>query len=173
MATRHRFLVNGRERTIVVDTIGGRLTVAIDDEPAFEVDLATTGMPGTFSMLIDGHPETAYVARRGAGHEVVVGGRRFQIAPAPAGRQRGALGAKDRAGEVTAPLAGVVTELRVAVGAHIEAGETLLVIEAMKMQNEIQSAHAGTVTSIRCEQGGRVEQGAVVLEYTPDEAPPA
>ena len=173
MATRHRFLVGGRERTVVVDEVGGRLTVAIDDAAAVEVDLAGSGVPGTLSLIIDGHPVSAYVARRGAGYEVVVGGRRFQIGPAVAGRQRGALGGKDRPGEITAPLAGVVTELRVAVGETIEAGQTLLVIEAMKMQNEIQSAHPGTVTAIRCEQCGRVEQGALILEYTPSEAAPA
>lgn len=167
MATRHRFLIGGRERTVVIDDTGGRLTVAIDDGEPVAVDLATSGLPGTFSLLIDGRPHTAYVARRGAGYEVVVEGRRFALAPARGGRQRGAVGAKDTLGQITAPLAGVVIAVRVAVGDVVTAGQALLVIEAMKMQNEIQAPHGGTVTAIHCQTGGRVEQGALLVEYDP------
>jgi biotin carboxyl carrier protein len=58
--------------------------------------------------------------------------------------------------------------VRVAVGDRIAAGQALLVIEAMKMQNEIQAPLPGAVTAIHCQAGGRVEQGALVLEYEPD-----
>ena len=98
----------------------------------------------------------------------MVGGRRFRLAPggAAAGRRSGG-GSKDREGEVTAPLAGVVVEIRVAVGDTVEAGQTLLVIEAMKMQNEIQCPVRGKVTAIKCEAAGHVEQGALIVEYEP------
>lgn len=167
MATRHRFLIDGRERSVVVDDAGGRVTVTIDDGEPIEVDVASAGLPGVISILVDGRPHSAYVARRGAGFEVVVEGRRFPITPAVGGRQRGAIGGKDAPGKVTAPLAGVVITVRVEVGQVIEAGQALLVIEAMKMQNEIQAPLAGTVTAIHCEAGERVEQGALVIEYTP------
>jgi biotin carboxyl carrier protein len=167
VATRHRFLVDGRERTVVVDDAGGRVTVTIDDGDPIEVDVASAGLPGVISLLIDGRPHSAYVARRGAGYEVVVEGRRWVIAPDLGGRQRGAIGGKDALGQVTAPLAGVVIAVRVAVGDVITVGQPLLVIEAMKMQNEIQAPHAGTVTAVHCEAGGRVEQGALVIAYTP------
>ena len=167
MATRHRFLIAGRERTVVVDDAGGRLTVAIDDGDPIEVDAASSGLPGVASLLIGGRPHSAYVARRGAGYEVVVEGRRFQVAPAVGGRRRGAIGGKDAPGQVTAPLAGVVVAVRVEVGDVVEAGQPLLVIEAMKMQNEIQCPQAGTVTAVHCQAGARVEQGALVIEYTP------
>lgn len=167
MATRHRFLVDGRERTVVVDDAGGRITVAIDDTDPIEVDVASAGLPGVISLLIDGVPRSAYVARRGAGFEVVVEGRRFPITPSLGGRQRGAVGGKDQPGQVTAPLAGVVIAVRVAVGDVIAVGQPLIVIEAMKMQNEIQAPLAGTVTKVHYEAGDRVEQGALVIEYTP------
>jgi biotin carboxyl carrier protein len=169
LATRHRFLVAGREHTVVVDDAGDRLTVTIDDGQPLTLDAASSGLPGTFSFLIDGEPRSAYVARRGAGYEVVVEGRRFQVGPATGGRHRSAIGAKDRPGEVTAPLAGVVVEVRVAVGDVVAAGQALVVIEAMKMQNEIQAPLAGTVTAIHYEAGQRVEQGALVVEYAPAE----
>ena len=169
MATRHRLLVDGNERTVVVDETGDRITVTVGEGDPVEVDVTTSGVPGMFSLVIGGRPRQAFVSRRGTGFEVTVGGRRFLVGPATGGgRQRGALGAKDRAGEVTAPLAGVVVEVRVAVGDSVQVGQTLLVIEAMKMQNEIQAPHDGIVKAIHCQQGGRVEQGALVLEYDPD-----
>ncbi len=172
MATRHRLLVDGNERTVVVET-GDLVTVTVGEGEPVEVDVTTSGVPGLFSLVIDGKPRQAYVSRRGAGFEITVNGRRFLVGPATAGgRQRGPLGAKDRIGEVTAPLAGVVVNVPVSVGDRIEAGQTLLVIEAMKMQNEIQAPHDGTVKAIHCEQGGRVEQGALILEYDPDGAEP-
>jgi biotin carboxyl carrier protein len=167
VATRHRFLVGGREHTVVVDQAGERVTVAIDDGEPLILDVAASGLPGSFSLLIDGEPRSAYVARHGAGFEVVVEGRRFQVGPATAGRRRGAVGAKDTLGEVTAPLAGVVIEVRVNVGDVVTTGQPLLVIEAMKMQNEIQAPYDGTITAISAEVGQRVEQGAVIVRYDP------
>jgi pyruvate carboxylase subunit B len=171
MATRHRLLVDGIEHTIVVDEAADHVAITVDEDEAIAVDVTSSGVPGTFSLVIDGRPQQAYVSRRGAGFEVTVDGRRFQVGPATGGgRQRSAMGAKDRVGEVTAPLAGVVVDLRVAVGDTIRAGQTLVVIEAMKMQNEIQAPHDGTIKAIHCEQGGRAEQGALLLEYEPDGA---
>lgn len=171
MATRHRLLLDGEERTVTVDDAGDRVSVTVGDGEALEIDVTASGIPGTFSLVIDGRPAQAYVTRRGPGFEVIVGGRRFLVGPATGGgRQRGAMGLKDRPGEVTAPLAGVVVDVRVAAGDRIEAGQTLLVIEAMKMQNEIQAPHNGVVKAVHCEQGGRVEQGFLVLEYEADTA---
>jgi len=167
LATRHRFLVRGNEHTVVLDEVDGALTVVIDDGEPQSLTASAIGLPGTFTLNFDGRQQSAYVQRRAGGYEVVVGGRRFQVGPAVGGRGRGAGGSKDREGEVTAPLAGVVIEIRVAVGDTVEAGQALLVIEAMKMQNEILCPMAGKITAIRCEQAGRVEQGAIVVEYDP------
>ena len=170
MATRHRFVLGGNEHTVVVDEAAGRVTVKIDDGDPIEVDATTAGLPGEFSLLVGGRPQRAYVSRRGQGFEVLVDGRRFVLeAGGGAGRGRTPLGAKDRPGEITAPLAGVVVDVRVAVGDHIEAGQTVVVVEAMKMQNEVQAPHAGTVTAVRCEVGSRAEQGALLVSYDPAE----
>jgi biotin carboxyl carrier protein len=152
---------------VVLDEVEGRLTVAIDGGEPFEVDATTGGVPGLFSLITSGRPSRAYVARRGQGYEVTVGGRTFELLPAgAAGRRRGVVGgAEDPVGVVSAPLAGVVVAVHVEVGARIEAGQLLLVVEAMKMQNEVHAPHAGTVTEVLCEAGGRVERGDVVIRY--------
>ncbi len=168
MATRHRLLVDGNEHTVVVDEVAGSTVVTVDEDDPIEVDVTSSGLPGTFSLVHQRPPAPGIRLAARTGFEVTVDGRRFGVGPATGGgRQRGALGGKDRPGEVTAPLAGVVVDVRVAVGDAIHAGQTLLVIEAMKMQNEIQAPLDGVVTAIHCEQGGRAEQGALVLEYEP------
>ena len=64
---------------------------------------------------------------------------------------------------VKAPLPGTVTELKVNVGDTVKQGDVVLVLEAMKMQNNIESEYNGTVTSITVKQGETVMEGSVLL----------
>jgi pyruvate carboxylase subunit B len=167
MATRHRFEVDGEISTVVVDDVDGLTRVTVGSEDPILADATLSGVPGMVSLVIDGRPTRAYVARDGRDFRVTVEGRTFLIAAATGGkRARSGVGAAtDPPGKITAPLAGVFVEARVAVGDTIEPGDTLLVIEAMKMQNEIQAPLGGTVTKIHFAAGDRVEKGEIVLEY--------
>ena len=80
-------------------------------------------------------------------------------------KQRGSSVTEDPPGKVSAPLAGVLTEIRVKVGDIVAAGQTVAVIEAMKMQNEIKVPSAGKITVIHVEDGGRAEKSDLVVEY--------
>ncbi|TAJ22312.1 MAG: acetyl-CoA carboxylase biotin carboxyl carrier protein subunit, partial [Nitrospirae bacterium] len=134
-----------------------------------EVDATTEGVPGLFSIVRDGRPTRAYVTRDGKNLRVIVDGRTFILAPGSGGRERGAAGGLvDPPGKITAPLAGVVVEVRVKVGDRIEPRQVVAVVEAMKMQNEVQAGHAGTVTAVKAQQGERAEKGELLVEYTPD-----
>jgi len=64
---------------------------------------------------------------------------------------------------VKAPLPGTVTEIKVQVGQQVNVGDTVLVLEAMKMQNNIEAEAAGKVTSILVKQGESVMEGSVLL----------
>jgi biotin carboxyl carrier protein len=64
---------------------------------------------------------------------------------------------------VKAPLPGTITELKVNVGDTVKVGDVVLVLEAMKMQNNIESEYEGTVTSINAKQGETVMEGAVLM----------
>jgi len=63
-----------------------------------------------------------------------------------------------------APMPGLVVRIAVAVGDTVAAGQALVVVEAMKMENELRAASAGVVTAIRAVQGTAVEKGAVLVE---------
>ena len=64
---------------------------------------------------------------------------------------------------VKAPLPGTITSISVKVGDQVNVGDTVLVLEAMKMQNNIEAEYAGTVTSIVVNPGDSVMEGAVLL----------
>ena len=64
---------------------------------------------------------------------------------------------------IKAPLPGTINAINVKVGDKVNVGDTVIVLEAMKMQNNIEAESAGTVTSILVNQGDTVMEGAVML----------
>jgi len=77
------------------------------------------------------------------------------------GRKQGALEVEGRQ-EIAAPMPGKVVRLLVAVGGAVEAGQGLLVVEAMKMQNEIRSPKTGRVERLLVKEGQNVNAGEVL-----------
>ena len=166
MAKRHRFVVGEDEHSVEVDQTPDGVTVTLDEGDTLSLDVLEVQIPGTVSFFVGGRQQRAYVARRGGGYEVTIGERRFTVEAAGARRGRHVVGgADDVPGQITAPLAGVVVEVRVTVGDSLEAGTTVLVLEAMKMQNEVQIPRDGTITAIHAAQGENVDKGALLVEY--------
>ena len=166
--------VNGRTRTVVVERAGGGrcgslFTVTVDGRVR-AVDVRRAGRSG-FSLILpeDGHTsydvtlaETArtgeWVVQLPAGTlRVVVDGRR---ASAAAG---GAAGAVDGEQHVVAPMPGRVVRVLVAPGDEVAARQGLVVIEAMKMENELGSPKAGRVKDVQVGVGQSVEAGRVLV----------
>ncbi|PEN13596.1 acetyl-CoA carboxylase biotin carboxyl carrier protein subunit [Longibacter salinarum] len=67
-------------------------------------------------------------------------------------------------GEVRAPMPGLVLDVLVSVGATVEADQGILVLEAMKMENELKAPSAGTVSAIHAGAGDAVEKNALLIE---------
>jgi len=70
-------------------------------------------------------------------------------------------------GEIRALTAGVVAEVKAAVGARVKEGQLLLVMEAMKMLNRIESPIDGTVKEVAVREGQQVSQGDLLLKVRP------
>ncbi|MEV4741041.1 biotin carboxylase N-terminal domain-containing protein [Streptomyces sp. NPDC049555] len=87
--------------------------------------------------------------------------------PVDAGLHGGAAGA--HAGTLTAPMPGTVTVVKAAVGDEVAAGQSLLVVEAMKMEHVIAAPHAGTVTELDVTAGSTVAMDQVLAVVTPTE----
>lgn len=70
---------------------------------------------------------------------------------------------------LAAPMPGTVTVVKVAVGDEVEAGQSLLVVEAMKMEHVISAPHAGTVTELDVTPGSTVAMDQILAVVTPRE----
>ncbi len=165
LGRRARFvaLVGEARRTIEVVPLGdGRYEVTIDGA-ARVVDAHPTG-PASLSLLIDHVVTEAGLVARGDTWAVVLGGRAHRLRLLDErtlrGGARGGLDTGER--EVRASMPGKVVAVLVEVGAAVEAGSGLLVIEAMKMENEIASPRAGTVRELRVQAGQAVEAGELL-----------
>jgi biotin carboxyl carrier protein len=77
-----------------------------------------------------------------------------------AGRHRQSAGA----GDLTAPMTGRVVQVSVSVGDAVDAGDVLVVLEAMKMEHAVRSGAAGQVTEVHCAPGDLVQGGVVLVE---------
>ena len=86
-------------------------------------------------------------------------------APAPTGAPLAAAPASPAGNSVTAPLPGVIKRIAVQPGQRVAAGEALLVIEAMKMDNVLRAARDGVVARVHAVEGHQVAHGAPLLEY--------
>jgi len=156
-------LVGDATHVLEVEDLGdGRFRIAIDGRERI-VDSRETGT-GTFSLLIDHAASEVSVTSRGEEFQVAVGGRthRLRLLDERAVRRRKSAGTADGAREVRAAMPGKVVAVLVETGATVERGQGLLVIEAMKMENEIAAPRAGIVAEIRVKPGQNVEAGELL-----------
>jgi len=149
---------------IEVAGAGGRLTVTIAGE-RLAVDARQTS-EGIWSILLDGASHVADVTEQDGRYLVDVGGERYAIRVEEESRYiirtRGAQGG-DRGQVLKAPMPGKVTLIAVTVGQAVAPGDGLIVLEAMKMENEFKAQTAGTVKEIRVAVGQPVNPGDVLV----------
>lgn len=136
-----------------------------------DVDLTTHNSveeveSGVYSMLRDGRSYEIVVREAADGTlDIHVNGRHYSARvrdPRRAGRRRGGL-ALEGEQDVVAPMPGKVVRFLVAKSEEVRAGQGLVVVEAMKMQNEIKSPKTGKVVKIVAEEGATVNSGQVLL----------
>jgi biotin carboxyl carrier protein len=157
--------INGRSETVQVTETDGRLRVKVG-ELSLDVD-ARQPMSGLVSLLIDGASHVADVAPTEGGTLVDLDGATYLVDVEEYARHvirtRGGAGGGGAGQTIKAPLPGKVTHVAVAVGDRVERGDTVVVIEAMKMENEFRAAAPGTVTEVRVTPGQAVNAGDVLV----------
>jgi 3-methylcrotonyl-CoA carboxylase alpha subunit len=144
------------------------LDVVVDGEPAaVEIDWSRRGptiasIGGAFTNL-QRDTEIVWNDREAF---VLDGGRQLRVAfPDPAARDREEGAAS---GEIVAPMHGRVIAVSVAPGAHVEKGDPLFSLEAMKMEHGVVAPLAGIVQAVRIAAGRQVEEGALAVVIEPD-----
>jgi biotin carboxyl carrier protein len=168
--------VGGRRRQIVVTRTGGTFAVAVDGRTR-RVDAARIDAY-TLSLVVDSvWPENTTASRSGyevsvvpdpAGGELAVHVGAVPIAVALNGRRRS--GRKDDGGasgsgpqRLTAPMPGKVVRVLVKPGDTVRPRQPVVVVEAMKMENELRASREGTVAEIHAREGMSVDAGALLV----------
>jgi acetyl/propionyl-CoA carboxylase alpha subunit len=154
-------------RTAVVEVTqdAGRYRVTLDDQ-VWDVDARLTAQ-GISSLIIDGVSHVADVDDDTGVCIVEVGGETYSIRVEEQTRYiirtRGGAAGAGGGQTLEAPLPGKITHVAVQVGDAVVAGQALIVIEAMKMENELKAVAAGTVRDVRVAAGQAVNAGDVLV----------
>jgi biotin carboxyl carrier protein len=136
------------------------------DGNEFIVDGKKTGRTN-YSLIVDNRSFEIEVDNTGDEYRVLVDGRNYRIHLVDERRVRaggGQSGIELRGRQlVSVPMPGKVVAVLVAEGDPVEKGQGLVIVEAMKMENEVRSPIAGSVKEIKVQPGDTVEGGAVLL----------
>ena len=166
---RYHVSIGDRTRTVEVSEAGVRV-----DGRLVQVDVSPTGA-GTYSLLIDGASHRL-VARRekagvwrlqldGQGYGAEVVDDRTRAIRAMTGQDGKPSGPR----ALKAPMPGLVVKVEVASGNTVARGQGLVIVEAMKMENELRAEAGGRVSRVRVQPGQAVEKDQVLVEFHPPE----
>jgi biotin carboxyl carrier protein len=149
-------MVNGRSGRIEIE--GSRLRYVSEDSVEIEREFSLEGT----SVLLNGR---SYRVSKGAGKEIWVNGRLLSMEVFDPRDLRSGQGATVNHGrqEIAASMPGKVIRVLVAPGDAVKEGQGLVVVEAMKMQNEVKSPKAGRVTEIRARPDATVGAGEILV----------
>ena len=130
-------------------------------------------MSETRKVIVDGAEFEVEIEQDGDMWKATVEGQTFEVQvpdAGPAPKQRRSSGGKSKkSGKVSANIPGKVVTVEVSLGDEVQEGQVVMILEAMKMQNEIQAPVSGTVTEIHCEEGQAIEANVPLLVITPPE----
>ena len=144
---RYRITIEGRTRTVDARPAGqGRLSLLLTDDGFRSYDVAIA--PASATELHIHLPEGPVTA--------IVNGRRAR-------RDRGPDSAAAGEQRIAAPMPGRIVRVLVAPGDSVKAGQPLVVVEAMKMENELSAARAGKIKDVQVRDGMSVEAGRLLV----------
>jgi biotin carboxyl carrier protein len=171
-----RYHVTLRSRTYIIDVAGGRVTV---DGETLEAHAAA--IPGTPLLhLLLGKDSWTVACQQLDARRWALGavGERVDVdVQDDRSKQIEALTGQGRkvaaGGVVKAPMPGLVVRVEVTQGEVVEVGKGLVVVEAMKMENELRATHHGVVEQIHVKAGDRVEKGAALVTLSAQPSQPS
>ncbi len=167
-----RYLTSINDHTFKIEFVrqSDRLDIMIDGQP-FEADWEWLGQDRDLSIIVDGRSYHITIEPENGRLLVYYAGERFECDVqderlAELRKLAGEAGVLGGEVEVKAPMPGLVLRILVESGQEVKKGDRLLIIEAMKMENELKAPRDGVVKEINCTEKDAVEQGKalVVLE---------
>ncbi|MEO0649542.1 MAG: biotin/lipoyl-containing protein [Planctomycetota bacterium] len=153
--------VGSTEHEVELVERSGELTITVDGAP-LQMSMADVDGLGQYSVVADGRAYAVSIDGDTQDQALTIAGDRFDVELEDERERAANAAARAKAGKggvVKSVMPGVVVEVLVEPGAEVEAGQPLLILEAMKMQNEIEAPVAGTVTDVFVAQGQAVGGG--------------
>jgi biotin carboxyl carrier protein len=152
--------VAGETRRAEIRAVDGAY-VAVVGERTFEVDYVD-GADGLASLLVDGRSEDVALEKRSWGYVVTLRSGRYEVALADADTVAGRRAAEG-AVRLVAPMPGKIVRVLVEAGQTVTEAAGVVVVEAMKMENELRVARGGVVREVHVREGQAVEAGALLV----------
>jgi biotin carboxyl carrier protein len=146
---------------------GGGLEVALDGQ-RLAVDMIRIGTTRCYSLLVNGRSYEVQVCRNGESYGVVLNQRRYGVT-VESERARllksltSARKKPQEAEEVKAAMPGLVVKVEVKEGDQVRAGDGLVIVEAMKMENELRAPQPGVIKRVFVHRGMTVDQGQTLV----------
>lgn len=160
-------IINNRQFEVEILKDG---TVMVDGE-AHQVDFLSLH-ESLYSLVQNTQSVEIAIEEERGNYELLLGGRLYEATVLD---QRALLMAQRKggltagSGEVNSPMPGLIVEVMVNVDDEVTQGQTVVILESMKMQNELKAPCDGTVTAVNCEAGQSVEKGNLLVNITGEE----
>lgn len=166
---RYEVDVNGRVLQVDVHRADGHFVVTVDGRE-WVIDAARVDA-NTLSLLIGSSSQEVTIAADATG-QLAVGIRGVPLSVSVNGRRRWARKDDGGAGggpqQLVAPMPGKIVRILAKVGTAVKPRQPLVVVEAMKMENELRAARSGVVSQLLVEEGQSVDAGALLLVVAPE-----
>ena len=160
------FVIDGETQKVRTEGQGSQAAVTIG-ERSYDVDWSRVE-GGVFSILVDGRSHVARVARRDGGLSVWVDGRRYVLETGGRDTEFAATGgAAGASGSIKAPMPGTVVKVSVSEGDEVTTGQSLAIVEAMKMEHDVRSPLDGVVEKVNVAAGDSVGTTEPMIEIEP------
>lgn len=168
MGKKYRLKLGERDVQVEVEETAEGARAGIDGS-WHEVSIERIGDSAQYSLILDGKPFQLFAEETPHGYYLVVNGRGYNIVSqrsslrGPAYRETPAAQTAEGEWVLSSPMAGVVQKIFVSLNDTVEAGDVLMIIEGMKMQNELRARHGGQVKAIYVSAGQQVDRGTPLL----------
>ncbi|MCC7449166.1 MAG: acetyl-CoA carboxylase biotin carboxyl carrier protein subunit [Anaerolineae bacterium] len=158
-----RYQIGDELRSVQVDRSGDQYTIRIGDQ-SYSVAVSRS-TPDEIAFTVDGQPRRAVIAADGQRRYIAFDANVFVLDKADSSKQarRNIHGGENT---LTATMHGQVVKVLTAEGEAVTRGQTLILLEAMKMEIRIAAPHDGHVAKLRCSEGQVVERGQVLVELS-------
>jgi len=154
------------DQTFIIE-VNRENEISVDNRPE-RVDFRCIDQDSLFSLLLNQRSYEAFVEERDGVYQVLLQGRLYTVRVEDERARRLAQATRGFApasGEIKikAPMPGLIVAVPVEAGQAVTAGQVVVILESMKMENELKAPRAGVVGRVRARQGQSVEQNQVLL----------